>query len=105
MSTKFVIVAGWLCETYDECTCGCGGLSQHEQYCGVQNIIQVDRLLDEHETFRATLAKVAALADTWSADFEMRDQTYDDRDDRADARDDCAAAIRAALEPTPKGKP
>ena len=65
MSTKFdkfVIIGDWLCETCDGCTCGTpGGFYPHEQYCGVQNLIEVDRLLDEHEAFRATLAKVRAI--------------------------------------------
>jgi hypothetical protein len=46
----------------------------------------------------AAIARVEALAGAWSDDFERRDHTYDDRDDRADARDDCAIDIRAALE-------
>ena len=49
----------------------------------------------------ATLERVKALAKAWTDDFMMRDATGDDRDDRADARDDCAMAIRAALEPPP----
>ena len=48
----------------------------------------------------ATIQRVKALSDKWTNDFMMRDTTHDDRDDRADARDDCAMDIRAALEPT-----
>ena len=65
--TEFVIVNGWLCESSDECTCGSGGFSQHEQYCGIQNVVQVDKLLAEHERFRvendALTAKVERLTE------------------------------------------
>lgn len=49
----------------------------------------------------AAIERVKALAQKWTDDFMMRDVTYDDRDDRADAKDDCAMDIRAALEATP----
>ena len=46
----------------------------------------------------ATIERIKALADKWTNDFMMRDTTHDDRDDRADARDDCAIDIRATLD-------
>ena len=46
----------------------------------------------------ATIERVRALATAWTDDFMTRDVTHDDRDDRADARDDCAMDIRAALD-------
>ena len=49
----------------------------------------------------AMIERVKALAQKWTDDFMTRAQTHDDRDDRADARDDCAMDIRAALEATP----
>ena len=48
----------------------------------------------------ATIERVRALATAWTDDFMTRDVTHDDRDDRADARDDCAMDIRAALDAT-----
>ena len=61
----------------------------------------IERLTAERDAALTALNRIEALAKTWTDDFMMRDATGDDRDDRADARDDCAMAIRAALEPTP----
>jgi hypothetical protein len=62
---EYAIIAGWLCAVTDECTCGSGGFSQHEQYCGVTNIVQVDKLLDEYEKSRVALMAAETLALRW----------------------------------------
>lgn len=62
---KYVVIAGWLCETYNGCTCGTpGGSYPHEQYCGVENIIEVERLLDERAALTAEVERLRAGRET-----------------------------------------
>ena len=66
--------------------------------CERCSALDEDALFAKVERLSATLERVKALADKWTDDFMTRDTTHDDRDDRADARDDCAMDIRAALD-------
>ncbi len=94
MSTeKYTVIAGWLCEVADGCTCGCGGLSQHEQYCGVQNIIEVDRLMDEHVDARAALARVERMCVTVTNLFAAINPPHEVEDAVIALIDDIRAAV------------
>ena len=69
--------------------------------CKRCSVLDEDALFAKVEQLSATIELVKALAQGWTDDFMTRVHTYDDRDDRADARDDCAMDIRAALDATP----
>lgn len=62
--------------------------------------IAIMAMSENNAALTATIERVKALAQRWTDDFMTRDTTHDDRDDRADARNDCAMDIRAALEVT-----
>ena len=44
--TKFVVVGGYLCEDFGGCTCGYGLYGAHEQYCGIEPIVAMDKIED-----------------------------------------------------------
>lgn len=60
----------------------------------IQSLVRVEA---ERDAALARIVRVQALVNKWSDDYVQRIQTHDDRDDRADARDDCATEIEATL--------
>ena len=62
--SEFTVIAGWLCETSDRCTCGTSGTGYpgHEQGCGVENLVKVDVLLDERERMQSALERAREVA-------------------------------------------
>ena len=98
--------------TQPKCDCGDGCAAAYSEWQIMQKgaeimkrDVTIRRLAREGSDARgeldealATIKRVKALAQKWTDDFMNRHTTHDDRDDRADARDDCAMDIRAALE-------
>jgi hypothetical protein len=91
MSTeKYAIVGDWLCVETGTCTCGTPMSSYpHEQYCGIENLTQIDNLLEEHERLKAD-------NDQMSATIDRVAKFCDDADSFGDEIE--TADIRAALE-------
>ena len=101
---EHLIVNGWLCESSDRCTCGSGGTGYpgHEPGCGVTNLVEVDKLLNEHEAFSAAIERVEAVCVTGTRVATERMVSGSVVHVAAkDAIDTFAKAIRDALEPTP----
>ena len=45
--TKFVVIGDYLCEDVGGCTCGSySSLYQHEQYCGIEPVVLMDKIED-----------------------------------------------------------
>lgn len=61
--SRFGFVAGHLVE-YSDCTCGSGGFSPHEQYCGVEPVMTMEDLTAFLDA--PIVGNADASADAWT---------------------------------------